>query len=35
MILFEAKHEGMQTQHEPDTSSQNMQVVNVVWAQAV
>ena len=35
MILFEVRHEGMQTQHEPDVRSQNDHVVNVVWARAV
>ena len=35
MILFKAKHEGVQTQCEPDTRSQNNHVVNVAWAQAM
>ena len=35
MILFKTSHKGVQTQCKPDTRSQNDQVVNVAWAQAM
>ena len=35
MILFETRCKGVQTQHKPDTRSQNDHVVNVAWAWAV
>ena len=35
MILFKTRHEGVQTQCEPDVRSQNDHMVNVAWARAM